>query len=1636
MPTKTDRILSYLPGTFQVLPRAIVLYAVADAFGKELLQAENSLAEVMSAHWVDKADRGAEVIKDLELLAALYGLKPRKDDDGNVLETVEEFRTHLKRYVRTFLEGTVTIQGILQVTAEALGLQIADDYQNLDSWWNRQPQELVTFAPREDDATTLILGVKQAQVVGRAAQPAQIKGSIKLNSGVNLQDANRLQIKVDSHNPVTIDLVEGVADPTSVSLNHIKDRINASLNAIVASSEDGYLTLTSPTKGTTSLLEIQEITNDAAQTILGISPRTYRGSEATAAQVTGTVDLNSEISLSQERYLRLLIDGSNLAEIDLTGGNSTPITLNQIRDAINNSLTINVASHNDRFLTLTSPTSGASSSIVFQQPAAQDAKTKLFGNVLSFYTGQNAQPACIVGKRELTQGVDLSDRASIRLQIDNQATVTINCAGENPANTQGFEIVTKINQAVGREVASYNGKFVSLTSPTVGANVQIVLEIAPTGDASEDIFGIVPRTVRGEAATTARIVGTPQLETLPESQPGVDLRAEHRLQIAVDSKAPVEINLRSHAANLRLVTLAELQNAINAVLPNVVSNDGTRLIFTSPTIGNVSSIAIAPLEKILHRRHVTRAAILNEATQAVFGFIHRHAQGTPATKAQVIGERDLSRGVDLQTQRFLRISIDGQPPQEIDFATNPRIARPRAATLPEIIAAINEKLGTEVASDNGKQLILTSANKIEFFPPQGADARSLLLGVEPGTFRGQDATRITFIGTVDLSNGINLAANAKIKLALDGGTAAEITIGEAEAGTKSLSEIVSKINQSLGKVFASHDGKHLILTSEKQGDVSRIEFASPTDNDATNAIFGITPPRSYQGINAIPAQIIGTTDLSPGVDLRVARFLKLTIEGKTVEIDCAAGIANPANVRIDDIVRLINNAIAPATATHDNTHLIITTSTTGTASRIDLLSYTQGDARDILIGNVPDVTNGSPPLPAAIASEVDLLTPVNLSDRQLIRLSVDGNRPLDINISGVFPEQTFLSEIVAKINAVVPGLASASESDRLQLTSPTAGENSQLTVLPLRYLELIEYPPEKQPTTAYLLKHGDRLSVVHQGKEAEFAKITITALDGVVGPTLVNEARGWQIRLFTVLSVRDKAELWRDPNLGVQVKIIESSGTTRTVSGREILVGPIGAQTWIPFAETKNLSNDNIPTLQLNNPFAPNIVLLRAANRPGIIGNQITVSVREAAIPAVSERLGGFIGQIRVAEGAYRLLGQNQQLIAQLQPGGNIDLASYVNSIVVIRGIQSQDEPLIIVQEIAHLFDVTLRFQPATGQLIEETYKIVTIGVSSSDEYSLVRQINISNSAQLVKVEELDKATVLSISPGKSEWVYLDCYGSRFDRANFNSSYFPDGVCCERGVFNISRFVSEPPDLVNAVFTASDTLPDPGVEVVFDWVSHRSGAFIVNLPADLQDAFGGKFNEARFSQGKDEPELYPQAVTEPATDAYSLVKLINEGNPNHETPILPSNLVAAQEVAVAPLGWQPITIPFRKPQFLTLGRNVSPEIAAIDSPGKDGFARIYLAEDGFNNLIELKAKVSGAWGNKIAVSVRKAGPAMYDVSIIYNDSRFENARAVVLGGEELPALTAEILQPGAIGILQAKAAGVKAKVTRDRCGEE
>lgn len=1644
MPTKTERILSYLPGTFRALPRPTALYAVVDAFGTELLLAENSLAAVMQAHWVDHADRGAEVIDDLACIAALYGLAPRAD------ESVEEFREHLKRYIRTFLEGTVTVQGILRVTAEALGLRIADIYEDMDTWWTRADDGLITVELRGDDAAELIFGVKVATAAGSPVRPAQVTGNVDLSGGVDLQGTFTLCLKVDDAGPIEINLLAGAADPAAVTLDEIVTAINNVPGTMVARPDNHYLTIASSTTGPASELEVQDVAGDAAGRILGLARRTYRGSEAQAARVTGTVDLSSSVDLSDERYLRLVVDGTHLAEIDCADPDSAQTTLDQVCDSINNGIGIaDLATHDGHFLTMTSPTKGFGSSIAFQRPAAQDATACLFGQVLSFYVGQDDQPARITGRRDLSHGVDLSERSKIQLKVDGAASVMIDCAGANPASTRPAEIVAAINAALGDTVASHDGRFMTLSSLTLGPAGEIVLETPPNGDATWDIFGIGPRTFTGTAATAASIAGATDLSG------NVDLMARHLIKIAVDSKPPAEIDLRAGAANPRAVAPDELAIAINNALEaNIATHDGQHLILTSPTTGSASSLAVEPLEVTRRRRFVTQAMITDEASQAIFGFTSCDVRGTAATGARVVGKADLSRGVDLREARYLRLAIDDRPAVDIDCAG----MRPRATMIDEIVTAINTVLGMEVATHDDRHLVLTSlslgaGSRIAIESPRATDALEVLLGVEPGTFREQDATGITFVGTVDLSDGVDLDANAAIKLAIDGAEPVEITLGDPEPGHKTLNEIVEALNGpppiSLVTGGASHDGRHIILTlpPKPEGEGTReLEFDIPSDRpDATAAIFGITPPRSYHGAEATPAKVVGTQDLSGWVNLQVARFLRLAINGgSVVDVDCAAQATDPGAASLDEIAAAINMALEAETASHDGMHLILKSSTSGLAGRIMLEPYTSGDARHILLGEVEDVTKGSAPAPAVITGEVDLLTPVDLSQRRLIRLAVDGGRPVDIDVAGAAPATTFLDEIVEAINAVFPDLATATEDDRLQFKSPTVGKGSRLSLLPLRYLEVVEYPPEPAEMPSRSVRHGDGWSVVNEGAADVFAEVQLTAPQGVVGPTLVNTTLGWRVRLLTVLAIGEIVRLWRDARLGLQATVLSSDGKVRPVPGSEILVGPLGAQASVPFEGAWSLTgNDEDPAaLLLNNPLVPSLIRLRA-RLAGASSHAIAVTVTESDLTAISPKPivsdgspARLVGRVRADEQRYRLLDANEAIIACLRAGPDVELAAYQDRVVAVTGPLHAGEPaLMIVHQIAYLFDVTLRFTPGEGDPVEESYPGVTIGVGTAEPDSIVWQINAGpRFSQLVKAEELNKDIVLTLPRGQSEWIYGDCYSSRFNQGHFNAARFAGGRCDDRGVFNVSRFAHAPPEPVAAVFASADPLPDPAAEVVFRWPSHRPGAFCVNLPADLPARFGGRFNKARFGQQKDTPELYEKAVTEPSDDTDYVVARINAA----------STLVGASVVPRVPLGWEAVTMPFRKPQFLTLGAKEAP-------------ARLYLAEEGLDDgFIKVEANENGAWGNEIAVTARSSGPAMYDVAIIYQGSRFENARQVALGkgplppaprcqkgktgsnarqvapDRDLPTLIQDLLQPGPIGVLQAKAAGVRADVSRDR----
>lgn len=87
-------------------------------------------------------------------------------------------------------------------------------------------------------------------------------------------------------------------------------------------------------------------------------------------------------------------------------------------------------------------------------------------------------------------------------------------------------------------------------------------------------------------------------------------------------------------------------------------------------------------------------------------------------------------------------------------------------------------------------------------------------------------------------------------------------------------------------------------------------------------------------------------------------------------------------------------------------------------------------------------------LPAVYTSTQDISVGINLTNRYLLRISVDGGSPIEIDARGANPGQTFLPEIVSKLNAAFMFTLAKGIFDNsiLQLTSPTVGIGSSVTI--------------------------------------------------------------------------------------------------------------------------------------------------------------------------------------------------------------------------------------------------------------------------------------------------------------------------------------------------------------------------------------------------------------------------------------------------------------------------------------------------------------------------------------------------------------------------------------------------------------
>ncbi|HET6230384.1 MAG TPA: hypothetical protein VFE05_09985, partial [Longimicrobiaceae bacterium] len=634
MATAIDRILDLLPHTFRARPRPTALHSLADAFGGELLSAGNALAEVLRAHWADHADRGETEILDLALIAALYGLKPREAPFPE--EPVEEFRDHLKRYVRTFLDGTSTVRGVLRVTAETLGLRIDDDEAHMDAWWRRADDSVTAVLPLLDDAARAVLGFARAEAAGTESTPAILAGPV-LPAAIDLRGHSTLVLSADAGGETEVDLAAAVADPSQATLAEVVAAIEAALPG-VASAGDGRLVLRSPTAGAAGRLEVHDHPADAAPVLLGLAPRGYRGRPEATARIVGAHDLSLGVELGGARYLRGVVDRATTIEPDLDPARTGTVALQDVIDAINHEVP-HLAAEADGRLVLASRAPGAAGSLAVQAPAAHDAAGVLLGPAARVAVGRDPSPALLRGLADLSDGLALPPGMRLRVEVDGGPAVDVDLSALAGPEVDPNAVAQLLSAALAPAACAFDGRFLRLVSAERGTAGTIVLPSLPADeDAAGPLFGVGARVFRGTDATPARLEATVELEG------ETDLGAAYRLALAVDGGAPVTVDLRAGAADAHHVTRAELRDAVNAALgAGVASLQGRRLALASPTEGSASRLEVFAREETVRRRFVTRAAVADDAATAILGFQLADARGTPPGLARIVGAPDLSR---------------------------------------------------------------------------------------------------------------------------------------------------------------------------------------------------------------------------------------------------------------------------------------------------------------------------------------------------------------------------------------------------------------------------------------------------------------------------------------------------------------------------------------------------------------------------------------------------------------------------------------------------------------------------------------------------------------------------------------------------------------------------------------------------------------------------------------------------------------------------------------------------------------------------------------------------------------------------------------------------------------------------------
>jgi hypothetical protein len=115
MSFKTDRLTSLLPDAYGATETESLLYRLIDAFGAELMAADDRAKRLLKSHWVDYAEGAA-----LDGLGATFAVARRSLPDGSP-EVDDAYRRRLRAVVPLFTGGG-TKRAITGAVQSALGL--------------------------------------------------------------------------------------------------------------------------------------------------------------------------------------------------------------------------------------------------------------------------------------------------------------------------------------------------------------------------------------------------------------------------------------------------------------------------------------------------------------------------------------------------------------------------------------------------------------------------------------------------------------------------------------------------------------------------------------------------------------------------------------------------------------------------------------------------------------------------------------------------------------------------------------------------------------------------------------------------------------------------------------------------------------------------------------------------------------------------------------------------------------------------------------------------------------------------------------------------------------------------------------------------------------------------------------------------------------------------------------------------------------------------------------------------------------------------------------------------------------------------------------------------------------------------